>query len=306
MASDRRSLSPVWLLPIAAVALALIAGCGGPRETDASTVDAVVLDRGPVVGAQERGRSAGVRALNAPQPKAISALRSDMRSSLFREREDEGANFAPYLNGLLPGAGEAERAYPGDRVGWITRSAADTSQPPSGVVGLFPAPFTTRFTEKRRYYPVRIQCAEVQGAACERTQDALVAADVRVTTSNLTDQAARSVVRLVVGPWNQIREVFTRSRLEPGLIIEQPAETNGYRASIDAEGKQIDAGAAFGEAGGEGPFGPGTGLIFAIRDTLGLPVWVVTGTDAAGAERAAAALTQDTLAGRISAIIPPG
>lgn len=299
--SSRRSLLATLG---AALALTLLAGCGGPRQTDATTVDALALDRGPVVGAQERGRSGGVRALNAPQPKAISALRSDMRSSLFREREDEGATFAPYLNGLLPTAGEAELAYPGDRVGWVRRDASDPSQPVTAVVGLFPAPFTTRFTVKRRYYPVRIQCATVGSRGCDGTEAALIAEDVRVTTSNLTDQASRNVVRLIVGPWNEIRDVFTRGRLGAGLVIEEPADRNGYRARIDADGKVIEAGAAFGEASATPPMGAGTGLIFALRDSLGLPVWVITGTDSAGVERAAGALTQDALAGRISAIVP--
>lgn len=293
------------LLP--AFTLALTA-CGGPRETDATTVDGLTLDRGVLVGGQETGRGQGVRALSAPRPEPISALRSDMRVSVFRDREDEGATFTAYLNGLKPAAGERELAYPGDRVGWLTRDAADPSPAPSAVVGLFPAPFNARFTAKRRFYPVRVQCAEVASAACRGVERALLASDpgARVTSSDLTDQSVRMVLRVYAGPWPALRDRFARGRLSDALAIERPAEQNGFGASIDARATQIQIGAAFGEASSAPPQGAGSGLIFAIRDELGLPVWIVTGTDEAGIEAAAGALTRDDLAGRVAAVIPAG
>lgn len=289
------------------VVCGVLAGCGGPRESSATTVDGIALDRGPVVGEREGGRSPGVRALSARTAKPIAKLRDDLRASMFREKEDEGATFTPYLNGLLPALGEAELAYPGDRVGWVPRDVADTGATPSAVVGLFPAPFTTRFTAKRRFYPVRIQCADVRSAACDATEQSLLEEDVRVTTSNLSDQASRGVVRLVVGPWATIRGSFVQGRLGDALAIEQPGERNGYGVSIDAKGTAIEQGAVFGEAAGAAaPRGPGTGLIFALRDSLGLPVWIVTGTDEAGVTAAASSLTKAALAGRVAAIIPAG
>jgi len=291
------------LLPFAAIALP---ACGGPRETDAKTVDGLALDRGVLVGAKEANRGQGVRALSAPEAERISALRSNMRVSIFREREDEGATFTAYLNGLRPAAGERELAYPGDRVGWLARDAADPSPAPQAVVGLFPAPFNARFTAKRRFYPVRVQCPVVASPGCRGVERALLESDpgARVTSSNLTDQSVRMVLRVYAGPWRDLRGKFTRGRLTDALAIEQPAEQNGYGASIDARGTQIQIGAPFGEASTAAPQGAGSGLIFAIRDELGLPVWIVTGTDEAGVQAAARALTRDDLAGRVAAVVP--
>jgi hypothetical protein len=41
--------------------------------------------------------------------------------------------------------------------------------------------------------------------------------------------------------------------------------------------------------------GPGAGLIAATRDNVSAPVWLITGTDAAGVSAAASALTASRL-----------
>ncbi len=296
----------------AAAALSLAACGAGPREASTSTVDGLILDRGTVVGASG-DRPKGTRALNAEPSKTLDQLQSSMHHQQFG---DGGLTLLPYLNGLQPNAIPADKeaakhtypgdiAYPGDRVGWIPRDKSDVAAVPTGVVGLFPAPFTTRFTKKRRLLPVRIQCAEAQSAACDGVQQALTDLKLHTATSNLQDTSAIDEIRIYVGSWPQLRPAMQRGRMSGARVVETEAERNGYGFQISSDGKTIRAAAPFGEAAAPEVYGAGTGVIFALRDELGSPAWVVTGADDAGAGAAAKALDENDLAGRVSAIVPP-
>ena len=232
----------------------------------------------------------------------------------------------PYLNGQKPNEIPADEeaakhtypgdlGYPGDRVGWVVRDRSDVAQVPPAVVGLYPAPFTTRFTKKRRLLPVRIQCAEVRSAACDGVEKALVAQKLHTATSNLQDVSSIDVARIYVGPWSELKSAF-KGRLGAGLALEQDAGRNGYAAQISPDGKTVSTAVPFGQAGQPQRFGPGTGVVFAFGDSIGsgdgdefgptgAPIWVVTGTDEAGAKAAAKALDETTLAGRVAAVLPP-
>jgi hypothetical protein len=52
--------------------------------------------------------------------------------------------------------------------------------------------------------------------------------------------------------------------------------------------------------------GSGAGLIAATRDNVSAPVWLVTGTDAAGVKAAAAALTPSRLKDRFALAVQAG
>lgn len=322
MPAPRRRLRPLLALAVAGTAATVLAACGaGPREANTSTVDGVILDRGVVVG-EGRDRPSGVRALNASPSKTLEQLQSNMHHQIFGDGDD--TVLLPYLNGLKPNEIPADEeaakhtypgdvAYPGDRVGWVVRDRSDVAAVPPAVVGLFPAPFTTRFTKKRRHLPVRIQCAEVQSAACQSTQDALAALKQHTATSNLQDVSSIDVTRIYVGAWPALRSAF-KGRLESGLAIEGDASRNGYAVQISQDGKQLTTAVPFGQEGAPQTFGAGTGLVYAFTDAIkaaddaatGAPIWVVTGADDAGAAAAAKALTDDALAGRVAAVLPPG
>lgn len=321
-ASRRRPRHRALALAAAGAAATVLAACGaGPREANTSTVDGLILNRNVVVGGG-KDRPSGVRALNAEPSKTLDQLQANMHHQIFGDGDD--TILLPYLNGLKPNEIPADEeaakhtypgdvAYPGDRVGWVVRDRSDPAAVPPAVVGLFPAPFTSRFTKKRRHLPARIQCADVQSAACQSTQDALIALKQHTATSNLQDVSSIDVIRIYVGAWPALRPAF-KSRLENGLAVEDDALRNGYGAQITPDGKQITTAPPFGEAGTPQTFGPGTGLVYAFTDAIkaadeaatGAPIWVVTGTDDAGAARAARALTEDALAGRVAAVLPPG
>lgn len=298
---------------VAALLATSLAACGaGPRKASTTTVDAMVLERGVLVG-ESGDNPPGVRALGARQPKAISRFQTDLRSNLFGDGGE--TKLLPYLNGMQPlkeardleKEGAPDLAYAGDRLGWLVRDVSDSAATPTGIVGLFPAPFSTRFTKKRRLIPARIQCADVKSAACDDTESAFAKLELNAATSNLQDTSGIDVVRIYVGPWDALRPVFERGRLSAALTIETEGERNGYGFQMAADGASVRIAAPFGEAApSTAPLGAGTGVIYALRDSIGAPVWVVTGTDAAGADRAAKSLDETTLAGRVAAVVPAG
>lgn len=289
-----------------------VGACGaGPRKASTSTVDGLMLTRGVVVGVSG-DRPAATRALNAEPSKTLDKLEGSMHHQQFG---DGGLALLPYLNGLQPNEipvdEEAAKhtypgdiAYPGDRVGWIPRDKSDAAAVPKAVVGLFPAPFTTRFTKKRRLLPIRIQCADVRSTACDAVQAALTELDLHTATSNLQDTSSIDEQRIYVGSWPQLRPAFDRGRMSGALAVETPAERNGYGFEITADGQQIRAAAPFGEAAAPTTYGPGTGVLFALRDELGSPAWIITGADDAGTASAAGSLDENELAGRVAAIVP--
>lgn len=289
-----------------------LGACGaGPRKASTSTADGLILDRGTVVG-ESGDRPKGTRALNAEPSKTLEQLQTSMHHQQFG---DGGLTLLPYLNGLEPNAIPADEeaakhtypgdiVYPGDRVGWIPRDKSDVAAVPSAVVGLFPAPFTTRFTKKRRLLPIRIQCAEAESTACNTTQQVLTDLELHTATSNLQDTSAIDELRIYVGAWPQLRPAMQRGRMSGAKVVETEAERNGYGFQISADGQQIRAAAVFGEAAAPKMYGAGTGVIFAVRDELGSPAWIVTGADDAGTAAAAEAVDENDLAGRISAIVP--
>ncbi|MBO9532321.1 MAG: hypothetical protein J7513_05015 [Solirubrobacteraceae bacterium] len=300
----RRSLP---LRPAAALAVVLVAGltlaaCGGPRKSDSKTIDAIIIDRGALIGAKGDAPP-GVRALNTGVAKNLGQLENEVHHTLFGDGGK--VSLFGYLNGIKPKGGQDERAYPGDRTGWLQRDVSDPAAVPGAVVGLFPAPFTTRFTPKRRLMPTRVQCADGESNGCKATLDSLAKAGVRTGISGLQDATATTALRVYVGTWAALRPVLGKNRLKTALEVEQEPERNGFGLQISADGKSVVEGAIFGEMADTGTFGAGTGVVFATRDILGNTFWVVTGTDDEGVTRAAEAISENDLDGRVAAIAPP-
>lgn len=297
----RRS-TPTLLLAAALSALLVLAGCGaGPRESDATTIDGMVLDRGVVVG-EDGGRAPGVRAVSAKVPKTLDSVQEEITGTLFGDGDKNVTT--GYLNGVRPITGGKERIYAGDRAGYLVRDRSDPARAPKAVVGLYPAPFSTRFTYKRRLLPTRVQCHDTKSRACRAVADRFLAADITAGRTNLQDSSSLDVLRVYVGPWNALRPALDRGRLASALAIEQPAETNGYGFQLDPAAKTVRPAAVFGEAASGENYGAGTGFIYAVRDSLGSPVWIISGVDDAGVNAAAGALDEATLLGRVAAVIP--
>jgi hypothetical protein len=197
-----------------------------------------------------------------------------------------------FVNGVESDVGAAEvPVRGGDRIWWDYRDWTDAMRAPA-VVGSWPEPFAQASSGADRL-PVRVVCAGLKpacGKVAERLGDEGV--DASIETPRAAARAEREApgLRLLVGPWPAIDADPAARQLDRG-----PA-TSGVFARFERAGDgwrlvELDQAAdAVARLGG------GASLVAAVRDGDDPPTWLVTGTDAAGVERAAATLDSDDLA----------
>ena len=202
-----------------------------------------------------------------------------------------------YVNGILASAPANETPVgAGDRIWWDLNGEAAGMEPPA-VVGSFPEPFLSGSAGKRR--PVRIDCSAGSDDLCDEVTERLSQAGISaVARGALRGPAGNEVLRIVVGPWSEIRRDPTVRQLERGL------RASGIFAQFREEGRRL---ALLDDSGRvRRTLGAGTGLVAAVRFEEQQPAWVVTGTDAAGAAAAATAMREETLRRRFAVAIDEG
>lgn len=199
-----------------------------------------------------------------------------------------------FVNGReAPRGATATRVRPGDSVWWDFRNWGEATNVPA-VVGSFPEPFVHGpGTEKR--LPVKVECIEVDSDPCRAVSRALAAQDVPVATSAFRSQVAEETIRVLVGQWRQLRDETSILTIEDGPgasgVYARPSASGETIALLDPEGRTVRT------------LGAGAGLVAATAAGEGPPVWVVSGTDAAGLAAAAAALTPGKLRNRYAVVV---
>ncbi len=179
----------------------------------------------------------------------------------------------------------------GERIWWDYRDWSATNRVPA-VVGSWPAPFSGGF--EGREYPVAVECAG-GGEACDAVRAALEEEGVELAAGS-----AAGAIRVLVGPWVQVREDPAAALIEAG-----PEESGVYAGFEQGAGGQ-GVGGGFGlvglDAGGEPALrlGPEAGLVAATRRYEAPPTWVVTGGTPAAVRAAAGALDEETLSRRFA------
>jgi hypothetical protein len=203
-----------------------------------------------------------------------------------------------YVNGIESGVGAGERRVePGDRIWWDRHDWGATMRVPA-VVGSFPEPFVSG-TEGRRL-PVRLVClgGDDEGA-CDEVETRLGDAGVTDTARSVLEQSAgKEVLRVIVGPWSEVRRDTAARKLESGPaesgVYAKPAKAGDRIDLLDAEGRVVRA------------LGPGGGLLAATQIEAQQPTWIVTGVDATGVAAAAAALSDDELQDHFAIAVEEG
>jgi hypothetical protein len=198
-----------------------------------------------------------------------------------------------YVNGVEADVGAAERKLAGgDRVWWDYHDWSSVMRVPA-VVGSFPEPFLHGSEGKR--YPVRIDCAQDAESACRDVADRLEAAGVAPSTSAIGAAAGKELLRLVVGPWSEVRRDGAAEQLEEGpeksgvFARFAAAGSGAYTLDLlDAQGRVVRA------------LGARAGLVAATRFEEQQPTWIVAGTDEAGLERAVALVDRTLLRDRFA------
>ena len=203
-----------------------------------------------------------------------------------------------YVNGIESGVGAGERRVePGDRIWWDHHDWGATMRIPA-VVGSFPEPFVSG--NEGRKLPVRLVClGDGADEACNEVETRLSDAGVTDTARSVIEQSAgREVLRVLVGPWSQLRRDTAARKLEGGPqesgVFARPTEAGDKIDLLDDAGRVARS------------LGAGGGLLAATRIEAQQPTWIVTGVDGNGVAAAAAALSEDELQDRFAIAIEQG
>jgi hypothetical protein len=192
-----------------------------------------------------------------------------------------------FVDGVESPVGAADVALQGDeRVWWDYRNWSATNHVPA-VVGSWPAPFTDGVAGKR--HPVVLECDG--DGACSVARKALE--DEGVT---LAPGSPKDAIRMLVGPWNRLREDPAARLLEDG-----PGESGIYAKFEGSELVALDE-----DGVARRRLGPDVGLVAATSRYGGPPVWLVTGATAAAVREAADALDEAHLRDHYGVAIEDG
>ena len=202
-----------------------------------------------------------------------------------------------YVNGVEASKGAAAtNVHRGDRIWWDRHDWSQTDGVPA-VVGSFPEPFLNGLGGKR--LPVRVECVTVASGACHSVTARLGGLGVPAAIAAVAGGGEPETLRVLVGPWAAVAG-------DPGArSIELGPRASGVYARFSADGRTLTLLDPDGRP--VRTLAGGAGLIAATRKGEDAPVWLVTGTDAAGVDLAARAFEQGTLQDRFAvAVVPTG
>ncbi len=195
-----------------------------------------------------------------------------------------------YVNGVEAQKGAAATdVHAGDRIWWDLHDWSATQDVPA-VIGSYPEPFLDGIAGKR--LPVRVECSREAGGACHSVVTRLEQAGVPAATSAIGAGAGAQVLRVLVGPWRELR---AERQLEP---LERGPRASGVYATPNAAGTSLTLLDQNGTAVRR--LGAGAGLIAATAGEERVPIWAVTGTDTAGVALAANELSESALLDRFA------
>ena len=196
-----------------------------------------------------------------------------------------------YVNGVeAPEGAAATNVHPGDHIWWDHHDWSQTDDVPA-VVGSFPEPFLNGLNGKR--LPVRVECANVSGYACRTVTARLRALGVPAAIAAIGGGGGESqTLRVAVAPWTEVEGDPSDHGIELG------PRSSGVYARFSADGGTLTLLDQNGRS--TRVLGAGAGLIAATGSGEDAPVWVVTGTDAAGVNLAAGLFDEKALDNRFA------
>jgi hypothetical protein len=191
-----------------------------------------------------------------------------------------------YVNGSEAPKGAAEtKVHAGDAIWWDLHDWSQAEHTPA-VVGSYPEPFLEGVAGKR--LPVRVECAEPQGKACRTVGARLSALGVPFGFAGLGPGGEdQDTLRVAVGPWSAIKVIPAAD------VLAQGPGASGVYARMSANGQSLQLLDASGKV--TQTLDAGAGLVAAVRYSGQVPLWLITGTDAAGTDRAAEDLDEAVL-----------
>lgn len=202
----------------------------------------------------------------------------------------EPVDWLYYVNGVQASKSAASTiVHAGDRIWWDRHDWSQAKDIPA-VVGSFPEPFLAGYEGKR--LPVRVECAQVESAACRTVVARLRSLGVPAALSLVSGGEEPYTLRVLVGP-------IAKLKGDPGMLqIEAGPRYSGVYARVGANGTSLQLLDQQGRV--VRALLAHSGLVAATRYREEAPVWVISGTDEAGVQRAAAALTEAVLRDRFA------
>lgn len=198
-----------------------------------------------------------------------------------------------YVNGIEADRGSATRRITeGDSIWWDRRDWGAAQRVPA-VVGSWPEPFVSGEEGKR--IPAALLCGGEE-RSCDEVQTRLGDEGVTgISRTGINSGLGAKVLRIVVGPWSEIRRDPAAAMLEDGPsasgVFARPGE-DAFEL-LDAKGEVAQTRES-------------VGMVAATRFAEQQPTWLVTGTDDAAVAAAAAALRSDMLTNRFAIAIVNG
>jgi uncharacterized protein DUF4430 len=186
-----------------------------------------------------------------------------------------------YVNGIEASVGAAGYELRGGEAIWWDYRDWTSAQRVPAVVGSWPHPFVDGYEGRLR--PVAVECL-AGGHACAEARARLERAGASVAPGD-----PEGAIRVLVGPWERVRRDPAAAQIEGGL------QASGVFAEFVPVGDGFELRGLDEEGAPTRGFGPGAGLVAATRRYEAPPVWIVTGTSAAGVRAAAALLDEDDL-----------
>jgi hypothetical protein len=190
-----------------------------------------------------------------------------------------------YVNGIEASEGAGDRKlFPGDRVWWDHHDWETAMRVPA-VVGSFPEPF--RSGRQGKKLPIKLVCLGAEDRTCGEVETRLRDAGIRTLARSSLEASVGQVLRILVGPWREVRQDIVARKLEEG------PEASGVFAKPNPAGDRIEL---LDEDGAdERTLTAGSGLVAATADADFPPTWLITGTDDVGVAAAAATISEDGL-----------
>jgi Domain of unknown function (DUF4430) len=277
-----RRLAWCMLLVLAVVAAGCGAGSGSaPDEVKLTVTDdfgsRTVLDK---PRAEVRGKDTVMRVLqrNASVKTRYGGGFVQSIGDLRGGRENgRPVDWFFFVNGVLSPKGAASvDVHGGDRIWWDRHDWGTANRVPA-VVGSYPEPFLNGVGGER--LPTRLECDEDVEAACDAIVKKMADLGIVAGKAQPGTEQGEEQLRILVGRWPAIRGDRAAEQLEQGPkssgVYARMTPDGKTIATLDPRGRTVER------------LGAGSGLIAATRWREEDPVWIVTGTDAAGVELAA-------------------
>lgn len=285
---DAMTRSPARLIATAVVALA-VAGCGGAAAGEAGKSAGVTVTKNfgsAAIGSAAQKQVPGGETVTRLLQRSFTVATGPRRTvrSIDGHAGDPGqSRWYFYVNGIqAPKHPGKMTVSPGDQVWWDLHDSSAARLVPA-VVGSYPQPFTGGLSGRR--FPTVLDCASNVTKACNLVGDSLNRAGVKVSFQQFGGGSGSDSLAVVVGTWKDLHGVIAAE-----LVGAGPRSSGVYAQFVGPAGQVLELDNGTGAV--VRTLRAGAGLIAATEQpTLNQPTWLVTGTDIAGVDDAAKALT---------------